>query len=290
VGCDFWYSGTLPDVGKQETVIKFVETYYTDIALFVTPQPRQTYTTVLEGYHGDNQQQWAAAYPFDFYGIIPHAGSGIHEHGQFVFDRTAGGRLVRLMELPDSFGLRHREDPPEASFADEPEARAEVRVLEGGYNRTLTKNAFVFALLLNVVRHRWWPGLDVGDDYNCYRDVGRMISAFGLSSRLRDEALDFDACWQLFSEEYDAHYPPSPPPPPRPVVRVVDLDILRRSVETLELSVRTSHCLAARKVVTIANVVRMSEAELLAIPNMGRKSINEIKDRLDGLGLVLRTP
>ncbi|MEW5807235.1 MAG: DNA-directed RNA polymerase subunit alpha [Acidobacteriota bacterium] len=62
---------------------------------------------------------------------------------------------------------------------------------------------------------------------------------------------------------------------------------LNRSVEELELSVRASNCLKNAGISTIGELVQKSEFEMLKTKNFGRKSLNEIKDMLKGMGLSL---
>jgi DNA-directed RNA polymerase subunit alpha len=60
---------------------------------------------------------------------------------------------------------------------------------------------------------------------------------------------------------------------------------LNRSVEELELSVRSYNCLKNANIQTIGDLVQKSESEMLRTKNFGRKSLNEIKEILSGLGL-----
>lgn len=62
---------------------------------------------------------------------------------------------------------------------------------------------------------------------------------------------------------------------------------LNRSVEELELSVRSYNCLKNAGIQTIGELVTKSESEMLRTKNFGRKSLNEIKEILAGLGLGL---
>jgi DNA-directed RNA polymerase subunit alpha len=59
-------------------------------------------------------------------------------------------------------------------------------------------------------------------------------------------------------------------------------------IEELELGVRSYNCLKRVGIETIGDLVSKSEAELGAIPNFGKKSIEEVKDSLASHGLVLR--
>ncbi|HUF02888.1 MAG TPA: DNA-directed RNA polymerase subunit alpha [Aridibacter sp.] len=62
-------------------------------------------------------------------------------------------------------------------------------------------------------------------------------------------------------------------------------DLLDRSVDELELSVRSYNCLKNADVRTIRDLIRRSEKEMLGTKNFGKKSLNEIKDLLNGMGL-----
>ena len=59
-------------------------------------------------------------------------------------------------------------------------------------------------------------------------------------------------------------------------------------IEELDFSVRTYNCLKKADVLTISDLVQMSEADLMAIRNFGRKSLNEVKEKLTQLGLGLK--
>lgn len=62
---------------------------------------------------------------------------------------------------------------------------------------------------------------------------------------------------------------------------------LRLPISELELSVRSSNCLREADIKTIADLVRKSEEEMLGFKNFGKKSLNEIKELLLGMGLTL---
>jgi DNA-directed RNA polymerase subunit alpha len=66
-------------------------------------------------------------------------------------------------------------------------------------------------------------------------------------------------------------------------------DPRRRPVSELDLSVRSRRIVDLLKVRTIGDLSSKTEAELLACPNFGQTSLNEIKTKLDELGLSLRT-
>lgn len=60
---------------------------------------------------------------------------------------------------------------------------------------------------------------------------------------------------------------------------------LLRKVDELELSVRSANCLKTDNITYIGDLVQRSEAEMLRTPNFGRKSLNEIKEVLEQMGL-----
>jgi DNA-directed RNA polymerase subunit alpha len=62
-------------------------------------------------------------------------------------------------------------------------------------------------------------------------------------------------------------------------------DQLDRSVDELELSVRSYNCLKNADIRTIRDLVQRSEREMLATKNFGKKSLHEIRDILHGMGL-----
>jgi len=63
--------------------------------------------------------------------------------------------------------------------------------------------------------------------------------------------------------------------------------ILLRPVDDLELTVRSANCLKAENIYYIGDLIQRTENELLKTPNLGRKSLNEIKEVLAARGLTL---
>jgi DNA-directed RNA polymerase subunit alpha len=71
-------------------------------------------------------------------------------------------------------------------------------------------------------------------------------------------------------------------------VRAPQIDpILMRPVDDLELTVRSANCLKAENIYYIGDLIQRTENELLKTPNLGRKSLNEIKEVLASRGLTL---
>jgi DNA-directed RNA polymerase subunit alpha len=63
--------------------------------------------------------------------------------------------------------------------------------------------------------------------------------------------------------------------------------ILLRPVDDLELTVRSANCLKAESIYYIGDLIQRTEVELLKTPNLGKKSLTEIKDVLASRGLSL---
>jgi len=67
-----------------------------------------------------------------------------------------------------------------------------------------------------------------------------------------------------------------------------DIDpILLRPVDDLELTVRSANCLKAENIYYIGDLIQRTEVELLKTPNLGKKSLTEIKDVLAQQALSL---
>lgn len=75
---------------------------------------------------------------------------------------------------------------------------------------------------------------------------------------------------------------------PEPVMEREEVDpVLLRPVDDLELTVRSANCLKAENIYYIGDLVQRTEVELLKTPNLGKKSLTEIKDVLASKGLSL---
>ena len=69
-----------------------------------------------------------------------------------------------------------------------------------------------------------------------------------------------------------------------------DPEVLARSTDTLQLSVRGRNCLKRLQIRTIGELIQCTEAELLACKNFGQTSLTELKNKLADLGLSLKEP
>jgi DNA-directed RNA polymerase subunit alpha len=74
----------------------------------------------------------------------------------------------------------------------------------------------------------------------------------------------------------------------RSAPHTIEVDpILLRSIDDLELTVRSANCLKAESIYYIGDLIQRTEVELLKTPNLGKKSLTEIKDVLAARGLSL---
>lgn len=75
---------------------------------------------------------------------------------------------------------------------------------------------------------------------------------------------------------------------PEPEKKEFEIDpILLRPVDDLELTVRSANCLKAENIYYIGDLIQRTEVELLKTPNLGKKSLTEIKDVLGAHGLAM---
>jgi DNA-directed RNA polymerase subunit alpha len=105
--------------------------------------------------------------------------------------------------------------------------------------------------------------------------------AVGLAAKLMKDHL------QIFINMEEEEEGESPVVLPSDEEKGVLFDKLGKSVDEMELSVRSYNCLKNANIRTIGELVQKSEAEMLKTKNFGRKSLNEIKEILSGMGLSL---
>ena len=277
MGNEFFFNGIVPQPHVQEKIIAFARSLFNSIEFFIQPDPGSIYRTLFVSLESDRE----ADYPFNYYGVIPSTTMHLLPHGQFIFDRTAGGTLVRLLKLPDSFEIGPTE---RASHAKE----CEVAIMNGGYTRVGGGESF--ALLLNVIKLRWCPDLEISDDCHLCDRIGNMIWKYGLAEKMANKKLDFNACRTILTHEEEKRHPAieSEPIESKPHLRVVDLDAIDIPIEDLELSVRTGNCIIAMQIKTVGDLLEYSAKDLLATRNFGRKNLRELEYLLEGFGLYLK--
>ena len=63
---------------------------------------------------------------------------------------------------------------------------------------------------------------------------------------------------------------------------------LDKTIEDLDLSVRSYNCLRRASITTVADLTSKTEEDMMKVRNLGRKSLKEIKEKLESLGLGFR--
>src|SRR5215208_5328166 len=101
--------------------------------------------------------------------------------------------------------------------------------------------------------------------------------AIGLAAKLIKDHMQIFINFEEDTEDYSYQQAERAPLPRN--------DQLDRSVDELELSVRSYNCLKNANIRSIRDLVQRSEREMLATKNFGKKSLNEIKEILNGMGL-----
>lgn len=165
----------------------------------------------------------------------------------------------------------------------------EVRVKKDGNLRAIGE-ASAFCLMLRIIALRWWPELEVSDDYDNYKWVSAFLAETILEKKLLNERLDFDACLELFNDEYNFWFPPRKhePEPTKPILRIVPPNAMEIPITELELSMRPATALKRLQIKTAGELIAYSPKELLKIKNCGRRSVREIQEALKDIGLYLR--
>jgi len=233
-------------------------------------------------------EQFFPDYPCYYYGVIHGCNrtDGTISFGEFVFDRTAGGRLVSFDELPPAY--------LDNQAGNDGRTEIQNRDLTVRLNLTNTvRGNTLYPLLLTIIKLRWWPDLVCSDDDFC-QEYTQEIWKYGLTKKLMDENLDFRECLKLYRKEREKYFPPPPPEEPAPEEKitpkliVVPDGIMEWPIAELNLSVRTNRCLEEFDVKTIGDLMQKSEGELLKQKNLGRKSIAELNEVLSEYGLSIK--
>ena len=103
--------------------------------------------------------------------------------------------------------------------------------------------------------------------------------ALGLSARILTEHLDLFTDLTEVAKATDVM---------KEVDKSSDDHVLERTIEELDLSVRSYNCLKRAGINTVHDMTEKSEAEMMKVRNLGRKSLEEVKVKLTDLGLGLK--
>lgn len=105
----------------------------------------------------------------------------------------------------------------------------------------------------------------------------RPDDSIGLAAKLIKDHMSIFINFEEEEEEYKYEDIARPP--------LMRNDLLDKSVDELELSVRSYNCLKNADIRSIRDLIRRSEKDMLGTKNFGKKSLTEIKDMLHGMGL-----
>ena len=182
----------------------------------------------------------------------------------------------------------------------------------GAYERMLGGEVWL-ARLLSSIKEQFLPGLEAGDDYGCCEeDENRMIEIPQefLESNCKLELADY---WQISpdsrtslrstgkikesravvqAEEWLKEIENHPPQKFYPYGEEFALNWIPGDLNfpfsKIEFSVRASQCLRESNVNTIGDLINLTPDELLRFKNFGEKSLSEIRDFLQSVGLSLK--
>ncbi len=135
----------------------------------------------------------------------------------------------------------------------------------------------------DIMRLRYGLYMDHGWKKFTLKEMGRIYCISGTM-------IDFNIkkIWQFLHKRenkrqlMELFYPPI-----QPLKNLGFEEKLNRSVDELELSVRSTNCLIQGNILTIEDLVQKREAQLLKMPNLGRNSLHEIRNALFEIELTL---
>ncbi len=269
-----------------------VSSFYEGNNYHVRPEPGTYYQTCFLWEKPSKQ------YPFNYFGVIPKlSDDSLLDRGQFIFDRSAGGKLVTLHKFPSPYKMAWSK-----SYKD---ADSNIVAENGGYLRTMgSTDPFMF--LLTLIKTKWWPELNFGNDYSCAEIIMDDIKEVELDFILKGRYLDFDSAWDLYSEaveqlsidqiddcEEDQSLLLGKDQKNRnnsydPKLRFWNPNPEKVSLEEMDLSIRSTRCLEKSGVENLDQLLRYSKKDLKAIKNLGKRSTEEIIRFVRSYGYELR--
>lgn len=207
MGCDFNVEGNLQDCALQEKVIRFVHAFMNNPGLELKPEPEKQYLTRFEKMVGKTTMPSdIVSYPFNFFGLVAipeHYYLGNGRNMQFVFDRTGGGRLVQFLQLPEHLCPQPLQEDEDFGHWD---PDVPVRISKGLYQR-LGEERWEYAFMLVLIRRRWWPLLQVSDDYDVFYNLEPLIEYLDCLKTLDSEDVDYWQCHNIVMEEHRKRFP-----------------------------------------------------------------------------------
>jgi len=214
MGCSFYYNGCLKDHNAQEEVIKLVAQLAGDDGFMVFPDSTKKYlarikldTNLLEdGSYTMFSGITDPACGFDFYGISFYGNPLLKDFGavpdQLIFHRCQPGSLAYLENRDGmivSLGLEPLQQYSSPEYDDAKVYDGPLlHVSSGGHFRC--GGGAKFALLLNLIKLRWMPDLEMSDDSGNCDSMENTIHYHGLAGRFSKKSMSFEDCWEIVEE------------------------------------------------------------------------------------------
>lgn len=217
MGCSFYYSGCLKDHKAQEEVIELAAQLFGDDGFMVLPDSNKINlakiwldTNLLED--GSYTQSSGITDPscgFDFYGISFYCNPLQKDFGsvshQFIFHRCQPDSLAYIENREGMIVSLDLDQLQQYSFPDYDEDEIYegyegpvLHVASGGEFRC--GGGAKFALLLNLIKLRWMPDLDMSDDYGNCDKMEQLIHYHRLAGKFSNKSMSFEDCWEMVEE------------------------------------------------------------------------------------------
>ncbi len=198
MGCDLWLRGQLPDLEKQQQVIRFVSRLLgPDSSIVIKPIPDKTFATGFDHMSATTPSHLWVNYDesrsFNYAGVMPRFGNENFGYGHYVFDNSREGLLVSLIRLPDCFGIPTWEEVARPIFKCKC-----VEVRDGSYIRFPGERPAYVAAFIKL---RFWPELLATDDYQIVDRMLFRVKRFNLESMFRDGKASFEECMKNYQQE-----------------------------------------------------------------------------------------
>ena len=214
MGCSYYFSGCLKDHKAQEEVIELVSQLYSRSTIIYPDYDKKLLARIVldtnllsDGSYTMFSGITDPACQFSFYGIasfghpletetdfVPH---------QFIFHRCLPGTAAYAENRDGmivSLSLKQVKDYWSPEYDDtETHLGPLLYVRSGGEYRTSAGDGGL-ALLLNLIKLRWMPDLEMSDDYDCCDRMEYRIHYHGLAGKLSRKSLTFEDCWEIVGD------------------------------------------------------------------------------------------
>ena len=281
MGCDFFWSGSCADAEQQRRAVELYQQFYSDATIL---EPKETQARVAVVGMGSHREVTIVERPLSFFGAVVYRSgpgfSGLLGRSQLMFDRFEGGRLcsVNGPDYGDEDVWAHYPFAIKEYFS----RGVEAVITYSGHERVLADQAKQFAVLLQMLQHRYIPDLTVGDDYNIFRDITELgVSHLCNSNLTLDVTLEHVVV--ALHQNSSIRSPKTRLTPALLIYRKLNDEEAAIPIESPLLSVRTSKALRQAGIQTVGQLVDWSVLDVVKQKNIGRKSAYELEEVLRSL-------